>query len=143
MKTQIEYDPECRWSKFDALRDLLKVFSYEVKQGKNTFLHFEKMIQTGDCPLGSYGAGFLNVEIWTTSDPYLRDQTEDCYNVRIRYANTDDGDYGGWSKPMGLEKANGLAERVMMEVYSDMVSLSSTDEINKTLRPYGLRVDFE
>lgn len=120
---------------YDKLQEILT-----LKKGTNHGLPaFRKMCQTGQCPLSDYNQGFIGVKGYVSSFH----QKEGEYVVRLWFGTIDDGDYGGWSKPMSLEKATTLLWRIADEVFVDMLILPNTEDMNLKLRPYGLYVDFE
>ena len=140
---KLEIKENCRYSKFDGLESLTKLFAIDVVDGTT---RYEKMCQTGDLDFYDYGRGFLNVEIYPSADIYgEKDENGKFLNYfcRMWFATIDDGDFGGWSKPMSKENAQELCKRIAREVFEDMVSLPTEKELNEILRPYGMFVGRE
>lgn len=98
---------------------------------------YAKFIQTGNLNLGDYGRGFIDVEIYTHVN---HDRTP---SVRLWFGTVDDGDFGGWLVCNFKEQADNLVERIAREVFENMVSLPSEEELNVLLRPYGIYVCHE
>ncbi len=139
----LEIKENCRYSKFKGLKELTKLFTIDVGDGT---VRYEKMCQRGDLEFFDYGRGFLNVEIYPSLDIYGEKDANGKfvnYFCRMWFATIDDGDFGGWAGPMSKEKAQDLCKRIAHEVFEDMVGLPNTEELNKTLRPYGMYVNYE
>ena len=139
----LEIKEDCRYSKFDGIETLTKLFLIDRPDGTT---RYEKMCQTGDLDFYDYDRGFLNVEIYPCAD-ICGEKDENGkflnYFCRMWFATIDDGDFGGWSKPMSKEKAEEMCKRIAYEVFEDMVALPTGEELNKILRPYGMFVGYE
>lgn len=133
MKAQIHPRTENRYSKFEAVRKATELVA--IYDDMNS-CEYHKLVQSGELELYDYKLGFLNFETYAI-------KVQDYWQVRIWIASADDGDFGGWSKPMTKHKAldtvRGIAENVM----KDMVVFPSKDKLNAMLREYGLFVDYE
>jgi hypothetical protein len=119
---------------FDSLQ---KIFT--LRKGTNNELPaFIKMCQTGKCPLFDYDRGFICVFGFVTN---TNEDGKHCF--RLWFQTVDDGDYGGWSKPMSFEKAYDTLFKIADNVFLNMIALPNTDGLNYLLRPYGIFVGFE
>jgi len=120
------------FEKIKKITKPMKEFCYSDK------LCYTKMCPTGNIELCDYNVGMLCVVIETT-----RMMPGDVYHTRIRINTIDDGDMGGWSEAMSLEKANELTTRIANEVFKDMGPLPCLKELNKQLFKYDIVVIFE
>jgi len=125
MKTQM-YDT------FDKIRELTKLVKTRDDEHKLDYL---KMVQTGSLSLPDYGVGFLCFHTFTSF------QVEtNMWNARILIATIDDGDYGGWSKPLSQKAAMLLVHKIATDIMRDMTVFPTDEELNTLLRPYGVFV---
>lgn len=133
MKAQVHPRTENRYSKFEAVRKATELITISDDQNS---CEYHKLVQTGELELYDYGVGFLNFETYAI-------KVQDSWQVRICIASIDDGDFGGWSKPLEKSKALKLVKSIAENVMKDMVVFPSKDKLNAVLREYGLFVDYE
>lgn len=118
-----------RYDMFKQLRELTSL--HETKNG------FSKFIQKGDIEFYDYGVGFFDVSVY-----YYRDHLG-RHNVRIFLDTIDDGDYGGWLRKVREKDARETVKLIAENVFRNMVSLPSLQELNEKLDPYGIQVGYE
>lgn len=133
MKAQIHPRTENRYSKFEAVRKAAELVT--IYDDMNS-CEYHKIVQTGELGHHDYGIGFLNFETYAL-------KIKDSWQVRVWIANVDDGDFGGWSKPLTKHKALNTVKGIAENVMKDMVVFPSKDKLNAMLREYGLFVDYE
>lgn len=133
MKTQVHPATKNRYDKF---KDIAKATELVVIADNQNSCEYHKLVLTGELGLYDYKVGFLNFETYAI-------KVQDSWQVRIWIANIDDGDFGGWSKPMEKSKALKLVKSIAENVMKDMVVFPSKDKLNALLREYGLFVDYE
>lgn len=119
-------------TRYDGFRTL-KILTELTKTEKG----YSKFIQRGNLSLYDYNRGFIDLSVHA----YLNQLKEPF--VRIWFGTVDDGDYGGWLACATLEQAQELVERIANEVFKDMISFPTDEELNRMLRPYGIWVGYE
>ncbi len=117
-----------RYEIFNQLKNLLKLTKTE--EG------YSKFIQTGKLDIFDYNTGFIDLSVFVvTWGPDSK-----FYSVRLWFGTIDDCDFGGWRDVATKEQATNLVERIAHEVFEDMVSFPTKDELNTLLRPYKIYV---
>ena len=122
-----------RYSVFDQLAELTKL----TKNDRG----WAKFVQRGEIEFWDYGRGFFDVDIYA-----FQTRTREgngSWHVRIWLGTIDDGDYGGWVEVSSKEEAYALADQIALNVFANMVSFPTLDELNKMLQPYGIAVGYE
>lgn len=119
-----------RYKIFDQLTELTKLT--KTKEG------YSKFIQRGNIEFYDYNHGYLDVDVYA-----YQNHKDKKWFVRIWFATIDDGDYGGWREVATKLEANEVVEKIATNVFKDMVSLPTIEELNKLLRKYGIAVGYE
>lgn len=133
MKSHVHPRTTNRYDKFETTSKATELIAISDDQNS---CEYHKLVQTGELGLYDYKVGFLNFETYAI-------KVQDSWQVRIWIANIDDGDFGGWSKPLEKSKALKLVKSIAENVMKDMVVFPSKDKLNAMLREYGLFVDYE
>lgn len=133
MKQVFHKGQKSRYDKFSAISELTNLVT--IYDDANS-CEYHKMIQTGELGLYDYGTGFLNFETKAIKQ-------QDYWQVRIWIATVDDGEFGGWSKPLSKSKALELVRSIAENVMKDLVVFPTKDKLNAMLRPYVMFVDYE
>ena len=90
-----------------------------------------KLVQTGRCGLHDYNRGFLAIHVYVIS-------TEHGFQIRLILKTVDDGGAAAWSQVYdSLDMAIEHVQRVI-GLLKEVQVLPSLDELNITLRPFGL-----
>lgn len=90
---------------------------------------YRKFIQTGNSGMSDYNTGYIHVCIY-----HILNNDGNC--VRIFFGTIDDAAYGCWCECKTKEKAVKIVEDIA-NVFRNMVSLPSLDEINVLLRNFN------
>jgi hypothetical protein len=117
-----------RYKDLQKIRELTRLV--KTKKGHS------KLIQTGQLGFCDYGVGFLELEVY-----YWEDKGK--HFVRIWLGTIDDGDFGGWREMSSKDKALKLIDKMVDNVFKDMVAFPTKEELNKKLIRYGIAVDYE
>ena len=133
MKTSVHPRTKNRYDKFEVIAKATELVIISDDQNS---CEYHKLVQTGELGLYDYKRGFLNFETHAV-------RVQDHWQVRVWIASVDDGDFGGWSKPMEKSKALKLVKSIAENVMKDLMVFPTKDKLNAMLRPYGLFVDYE
>lgn len=151
-KQDTKYFQMNRYAKFDALKTLtaLEVETKQLKLHGGTVetKNYGKLVFKGDLEFGDYNRGAFHLELQVILDGalYIKGQTDPqkdpVWQVMLNVTTVDDGDLGGRSKHMTLEKANHLSETVAKEIFEEIVAMPTLEEFQTQLRPHGIYVNF-
>lgn len=111
---------------FDQLRDLMAMKRVGPAE-------YAKYVQTGQSGICDHGQGFL----------YLQILEHNHHCIRVFIDSIDDSYGDGWTAPIldateRIERARQIAE-----VFRNMVTLPTLDELNVTLQPLGVFLSIE
>lgn len=123
---------------YDKFKALDSLFELEVIPNVRRGLRYEKLVLTGNSDINDYGAGYLNISLFTSYN-----YTSKNYQLRCVFNSIDDTDFGGWSKEMSFDEVEDLKIRIAYRVLKDLRILPSVDKINMLLLPYGMYVNYE
>jgi hypothetical protein len=117
------------YERFDAIRELMRAHVQEDG------ISWAKMVQTGDSGIFDYGTGLLYMTVGYIASKY----ESDVVYVRIFFNTIDDGDFGGWSKPLEPEAAKVLVGK-LKALLANIETLPSIDQFNALIRSLGMQV---
>lgn len=113
-------------SYFEVYAELHKLQSLEkITDG------YRKFIQTGKSGMNDYNTGYVHVCVY-----YIFSTSYNAHCVRVFFGTIDDAAYGCWCECKTKEKAVKIVEDIA-NVFRNMVSLPTLDEINVLLRNFN------
>lgn len=116
---------------FNKLKELTQIT--KINNG------YSKFIQTGNLELFDYNRGFIYFEIYSYKEPSDTD-----WQIHLSFSTIDDGGLSGWSNYIKTkEKADEIIEKIVNNVFKDMVSFPTVYKLNIMLRPYNIYIEFD
>jgi hypothetical protein len=141
-----------RYNKFDALKELTALEeekrAFEVHGVPVETKNYGKLVFKGQLAFVDYNRGAFHLEVQVILDGarYTKGETDiktdPVWQVILNVCTVDDGDLGGCSKHLTLEKANQLSEALGKEVLAEIVEMPTLEEFQAQLRPRGIHVGF-